>query len=153
LIEIFHTILFQSKIFCPSSTRNGNKLNIAIQGLNDAPAYEYQLDLTNMKGVMGAHIHSGKAGENGPPIAGLFNAEMTGPPTGAVNGPLTKGTIKSADLQGPLAGKHISDQVKLLKNGGKCSHIPKSKWRDLWRRIILNKLFSVNNDIIFGLLA
>ncbi len=84
----------------------------------DGKSLKYQLDLTNMKGVMGAHIHSGKVGENGPPIAGLFNAEMTGPPTGAVNGPLMKGTIKSADLQGPLAGKHISDLVKLLKNGG-----------------------------------
>lgn len=35
-------ILFQSKIFSPSSTPKGNKLNNAIHALNDAPAYKYE---------------------------------------------------------------------------------------------------------------
>ena len=35
-----HTTLFHSKIFCPSNTPNGNKLNIAIHPLNEAPAAE-----------------------------------------------------------------------------------------------------------------
>jgi hypothetical protein len=33
-----HTTLFQSKIFGPSNTPKGNKLNSAIHPLNDAPA-------------------------------------------------------------------------------------------------------------------
>ena len=37
-----HAILFQSKIFSPSSTPKGNKLNNAIHALNDAPAYKYE---------------------------------------------------------------------------------------------------------------
>ena len=37
-----HAILFQSKIFSPSSTPKGNKLNIAIHALNDAPVYKYE---------------------------------------------------------------------------------------------------------------
>jgi hypothetical protein len=93
----------------------------------DGKSLKYQIDLTKMKGVMGAHIHSGIAGENGPVIVGLFNAEMTGPPTGVVNGPLMKGTIQSADLQGPLAGKHLADLVKLLKNGGAYINVHTSK--------------------------
>jgi hypothetical protein len=32
-----HTTLFQSKIFCPSNTPNGSKLNIAIHALKLAP--------------------------------------------------------------------------------------------------------------------
>jgi hypothetical protein len=32
-----HTTLFQSKIFCPSKTPNGSKLNIAIHALKLAP--------------------------------------------------------------------------------------------------------------------
>ena len=44
-----------------------------------------------MNSVMGAHIHSGKQGQNGPVVAGLFNAAMSGRPTGAVNGQLSKG--------------------------------------------------------------
>jgi hypothetical protein len=39
---------------------------------------------------MAAHIHSGKQGVNGQPVAGLFNPSMSGPPTGAVNGLLKK---------------------------------------------------------------
>jgi hypothetical protein len=52
----------------------------------------YELDLKNIKGVTGAHIHSGKQGENGPVVAGLFNPSMSGPPTGTINGLLTAGT-------------------------------------------------------------
>ena len=42
----------------------------------------YELDLKNIRGVTGAHIHIGKQGENGPVVAGLFNPSMNGPPTG-----------------------------------------------------------------------
>ena len=52
---------------------------------------DYQLNVTKMNSVMGAHIHSGKQGQNGPVVAGLFNAATSGPPTGAVNGQLSKG--------------------------------------------------------------
>ena len=55
---------------------------------------------------------------------------MSGPPTGAVNGQLSKGTITSADLQGPLTGKHISDLVKLLKTGGAYINVHTSKNQD-----------------------
>jgi hypothetical protein len=41
---------------------------------------------------MMAHIHKGKSGENGPPVAALQ---------------MGKGKITSSDLQGPLAGKQI----------------------------------------------
>ena len=52
---------------------------------------------------MMAHIHQGKAGGNGSPVAPLQ---------------MGKGKITSSDLQGPLAGKQISDLVDLMKNGG-----------------------------------
>ena len=35
-------ILLESRIFSPSSTPKGNKLNIAIHALNDAHAYKYE---------------------------------------------------------------------------------------------------------------
>jgi hypothetical protein len=68
--------------------------------------------------VTGVHIHSGKQGQNGPVIAGLFNPSKSGPPTGTINGQLKKGTLTSADLSGPLAGKQISNLVNLIKSGG-----------------------------------
>jgi len=77
----------------------------------------YQVNVTNMNNVMGAHIHSGKQGENGPVVAGLFNTNMSGPPTEIVNGQLSNGSITSTDLQGPLVGKQISGLVNLIKIG------------------------------------
>jgi hypothetical protein len=84
----------------------------------DGKSLGYILNVTNMNGVMGAHIHSGKQGQNGPVIAGLFNAGMIGPPTGKVNGVLAKGNITSPALQGTLPGKQVSDLVTLMKSQG-----------------------------------
>ena len=78
----------------------------------------YQLDLKNIRGVTGAHIHIGKQGENGPVVAGLFNPSMNGPPTGAINGLLTAGTLTSSELTGPLAGKTIDSLLIIIRGGG-----------------------------------
>src|SRR6266487_5446951 len=83
----------------------------------DGKSLDYQVNLTKMNSVMAVHIHSGKPGQTGDPVAGLFNPSMSGPPTGLVNGQLTKGTITSTDLVGSLAGKQISDLVNLIKSG------------------------------------
>jgi hypothetical protein len=48
-------------------------------------------------------------------VAGQTTIGIKPSPTGAVNGQLSKGTITSADLQEPLAGKHKYDLVNLLK--------------------------------------
>lgn len=84
----------------------------------DRKSLDYVLNVTNMSGIVGAHIHSGRQGQNGPVIAGLFNPSMTGPPTGKINGVLSKGMIISSNLQGPLAGKQISDLVNLMNSQG-----------------------------------
>jgi hypothetical protein len=93
----------------------------------DGKSLDYQLNVTNMNSVMAAHIHSGKQGENGQPVAGLFNPSMSGPPTGTVNGQLKKGTLTSADLSGALAGKQISDLVAMIKSGGAYVNIHTTK--------------------------
>ncbi len=66
---------------------------------------------------MGAHIHSGIKGQNGPIVAPLYNGLSTIPPTGKVNGMLSKGSIKATDLRGPLAGKILGSLTALMKNG------------------------------------
>jgi len=76
----------------------------------------YELDLKNIKGVTGAHIHSGKQGKNGPVVAGLFN-QPRGPPTGTINGLLTAGTLTSSQLTGPLTHKTIDSLVNMIKSG------------------------------------
>jgi hypothetical protein len=78
----------------------------------------YELDLKNIRGVTGAHIHIGKQGENGPVVAGLFNPSMSGPPTGAINGLLSAGTLTSSELTGPLTGKTIDSLLIIIRGGG-----------------------------------
>ena len=70
---------------------------------SDGKEISYDLTAINLNGFMMAHIHQGKAGENGQPVAPLS---------------MGKGKITSSDLKGPLAGKHISDLADLMKNGG-----------------------------------
>jgi CHRD domain len=61
-----------------------------------------------------AHIHSGKAGENGPVVVWLYNSTT---PSGPINGMLSQGNTTANDLVGPLKGKQMSDLVKLINDG------------------------------------
>ena len=72
------------------------------QLLSDGKEIDYDLTATNLNGFMMAHIHQGKTGENGQPIAALQ---------------MGKGKITAPDLQGSLAGKQMSDMLDLMKNG------------------------------------
>lgn len=69
----------------------------------DGKDMNYDLSATNLNGFMMAHIHQGKAGENGQPLTAPLS--------------IGKGKITSSDLQGPLAGKQISDLVDIINNG------------------------------------
>jgi len=62
----------------------------------------YVLKVRNIHSVIGAHIHKGNAQQNGPVVLILFgNPTITGPPTGAVNGVLSKGTSTASELKRP----------------------------------------------------
>ncbi|HJT47708.1 MAG TPA: CHRD domain-containing protein [Nitrososphaeraceae archaeon] len=71
---------------------------------SDGKEINYDLTTTNLNGFMMAHIHKGKSGENGQPVTTPLQ--------------MGKGKITSSDLQGPLAGKQMSDLVDLMKNSG-----------------------------------
>ena len=81
---------------------------------SDGNSMTYRIRVVNINGVTMAHIHSGSIGKNGPIVVTLFKSAT---PTGPMNGPLSQGTITSANLEGPLKGKTISDLVKLINDG------------------------------------
>ncbi|HET7283316.1 MAG TPA: CHRD domain-containing protein [Nitrososphaeraceae archaeon] len=81
---------------------------------SDGNSMTYRIRVAHINGVTMAHIHSGSIGKNGPIVVTLFKSAA---PTGTMNGPLSQGTITSANLEGPLKGKTISDLVKLLNDG------------------------------------
>jgi hypothetical protein len=75
---------------------------------------EYDIIAINIDRVTQAHIHQGSSSEAGPVVATLFNAST---PTGPTSGELTDGFITSANLEGPLQGKQLSDLIALMQNG------------------------------------
>jgi CHRD domain-containing protein len=89
-------------------------------------ALDYQLSVSNLNGVAtGAHIHRGSAGTNGPIVANLnirgtfagASASASAGDGSAMTSTSTGGTITSADLKGPLAGKQVSDLIQLIQDG------------------------------------
>ncbi len=74
----------------------------------------YLLSAYNISDVNAAYLQMGKPGTSGPVIATLFPGPKQ---EGAFNGLLAQGTISSADLAGPLAGKSLSDLVSLIRSG------------------------------------
>jgi len=114
---IFAAYLSGSNEVHPVTTAGSGIAIFQLVAVGHQQIISYQLNLENMTGVTGAHVHSGKQGENGPLVADLFNPSMGGPPTGAINGQLTKGSLTSSDLTGPLAGQQISALVNMIRSG------------------------------------
>ena len=81
----------------------------------DGTEFKYRLIAHNIENVIGAHIHMGAAGANGPVVVLLFGPAAPG--GGKMNGMLAKGTLKASDLTGTLAGRTIGDLVAEMQAG------------------------------------
>lgn len=71
----------------------------------------YSVNATNIQGVTAGHIHLGKQGENGPVVVTLFKYDSP------MNEVSETGTITADKLEGPLAGKQLSDLGAAGGNG------------------------------------
>lgn len=88
---------------------------------------QYKLTVEDIENVTAAHIHIGKKGKNGPPVAGLF----AGPKKeGKFSGMLGEGTITDKDLVGPMAGKTVKDLIKALRSGELYVNVHTDKYPD-----------------------
>jgi hypothetical protein len=67
----------------------------------DGGSIHYKLIVANISNVVGAHVHQGPAGVNGPVAVALYSAPPGG---GKINGPIAEGSFTPADLVGPYAG-------------------------------------------------
>jgi hypothetical protein len=71
----------------------------------------YSVNSTNIEGATAGHIHLGKEGENGPVVVTLFKYDSP------MNEVSENGTITADTLEGPMAGKQISDLATAGANG------------------------------------
>jgi hypothetical protein len=99
----------------------------AVFGITKGDELTYKITLADIENVTAAHIHIGKMGKNGGPVAGLF----AGPKKeGKFSGTLSEGTITSKELLGPLAGKSVKDLIGLIKSGDAYVNVHTDKYPD-----------------------
>jgi hypothetical protein len=71
----------------------------------------FSINATNIENATAGHIHLGAKGENGPIVVTLFKFDTP------MNEVSENGTITADKLEGPLAGKQISDLTAAGVNG------------------------------------
>jgi hypothetical protein len=91
----------------PTNSQGTGMAEVTVSGENA----EYSVNASNMQGVTAGHIHSGGQGENGPIIVTLFKNDS---PSNEVS---ETGSITADKLEGPMAGKQLTDLVTAMSNG------------------------------------
>lgn len=123
--DMFKAKLTGKEVVAAVTTKAGGEADFKLS--KDGKELSYILKLKDIENVTAAHIHAGKMGENGGPVAGLF----AGPEKeGMFTGELAKGVITDKDLVGPLAGKTIDDLVAMIREGGAYVNVHTVKYPD-----------------------
>ncbi|MFA7061287.1 MAG: CHRD domain-containing protein [Pedobacter sp.] len=81
---------------------------------NDGKVLSYTLVVRDIENPTVAHIHIGKSGNNGQPVANIFNGPKR---EGKVRGNISQSSLTAKDLQGAFKGKSIKELVALIKSG------------------------------------
>jgi len=74
----------------------------------------YKVTVTDLSNATSCHIHLAPAGQNGEVVADVF----VGPKkVGPFSGTLCEGSLRVADLKGPLSGKTMKAMISALRAG------------------------------------
>jgi len=77
---------------------------------------KYRVNVTGISNASAAHIHMGKAGENGDVIVDLLNAPESKDKDTAY-GMIFRGNITDSILTGPMKGKTLDDLAAAIESG------------------------------------
>jgi tetratricopeptide (TPR) repeat protein len=80
----------------------------------DGEISNYKLSVRDINNVTLVQMHQGTKGTNGPIVMTLYKDTN---PRGQINGILSEDKIFGNQFEGPLAGKYISDLIKLISEG------------------------------------
>ncbi|MCC6346891.1 MAG: CHRD domain-containing protein [Nitrospirales bacterium] len=92
----------------------------------DGKKLDYTVTASNIENVTAAHIHMGKKGENGPPVAPLTVEKKKGKTSGTI----AKGALSAKDLMGSLKGKTLHDLITEIENGNAYVNVHTEKYPD-----------------------
>jgi hypothetical protein len=94
---------------------NTNATGSASFSLVSDTMIRYVVNVTGLSNVTEADLHIAKEGKNGPIVLTLFSSEA---PVTNITGILSQGNITSANFQGPMMGKQLSNLTDLMQKGG-----------------------------------
>lgn len=76
----------------------------------------YKINVTGISNASAAHIHQGKAGENGDVVTDLLHTP-TSKDKDTAYGMIFRGNITESSLKGPMQGKSIQDLIAAMDSG------------------------------------
>ena len=90
---------------------------------------KYRVNVTGISNASAAHIHMGKAGENGDVIVDLLNAPESKDKDTAY-GMIFRGNITDSILTGPMKGKTLDDLTAAIESGDTYVNVHTSEHKD-----------------------
>lgn len=108
--ERFRATLTGAAEVPPKTTTASGTTSFFIEG----DELHYTLDVQGITGAIAAHIHSGAAGVNGPPVVFLFQSAAPGVNVQA--GALAAGAVDATDMI-PSAGVSYDSMLSLMRSG------------------------------------
>ena len=108
----FHATLSGSEEVPPVDTKAGGDATFTT--MKNDTAMKYKVNVTGLSDATGAHIHSGKKGENGDVIVDLLKGSKHNP---TKLGMAIRGNISDSSLVGPMKGKTVADLISAMNNG------------------------------------
>jgi hypothetical protein len=94
---------------------NTNATGSASFSLVSDSMIKYVVNVTGLSNITEADVHVANEGKNGPIVLTLFSSKI---PVTNITGILSQGNITSADFQGPMMGKQLSNLTNLMQKGG-----------------------------------
>lgn len=90
---------------------------------------KFRVNVTGITNASAAHIHMGKAGENGDVIVDLLNApESKGKDT--AYGTIFRGNLSDSSLKGPMQGKTLDDLTAAMESGDTYVNVHTAEHKD-----------------------
>ncbi len=120
----FSATLTGGEVVPPVTTSARGEATFSVS--KDGKAIKYKVTVSGIVDVTAAHIHMGKKGENGPPIALIKTAAKKG----ALTGTLSEGAITEKELMTSLQGKDLKALIEQIKAGSTYVNVHTKKYPD-----------------------
>jgi hypothetical protein len=90
---------------------------------------KFRVNVTGISNASAAHIHMGKAGENGDVIVDLLNAPESKDKDTAY-GMIFRGNLSDSSLTGPMQGKTLDDLTAAMESGDTYVNVHTAEHKD-----------------------